>query len=63
MQAENGPRGLLHYTGREKVIEMSMRVKDPRHREAELLHFTENQFRRSSGVDDDGLFAHGVTDD
>jgi hypothetical protein len=42
---------------------MGMRVKDFRHGEAELLNFMEDPFRRSSGVDDDGLFAHGVSDD
>lgn len=63
MQAEDGPSGLLHFAGRQEVIEVGVRVKNLGHGQTELPNLMKDPFRRSSGVYDDGLFAHGIADD
>jgi hypothetical protein len=61
MQANRRTGRLLDRTGRQKVVEMSMRMQDAAHGETQLLYFLENSLRRTAGIDDDRLLRNRIT--
>src|SRR6187551_3325984 len=63
METEHRAGGLLHFSGRQKVIEMGMGVQNSGHGEPKLLNFMQDSFCRSSGVYDNGLLGHRIADD
>src|ERR1700675_4865378 len=63
MQTDRRPRRLLHFAGSEKMVEVGMGVEDMRDRQSQLLHLVENSLVRSTGIDNDGLFRHWVSND
>src|SRR5262245_18299856 len=63
MEAEHCTRCLLHFSGRQKVIDMGMGVQNAHDGQTKLLNFLKDSICRSSWVDDNGLLGHRIADD
>src|SRR5688572_14745817 len=55
MQTNRRTGRLLDLAGRQKVIEMGVRMEDAADGKAQLLYFLENSLRCTAGIDDDCL--------
>ncbi|MNZ35087.1 hypothetical protein D3C78_524770 [compost metagenome] len=63
VQVQGGAGALLHFAGREEMIEVRMGVDDADQLQAVRLQPRHDQLGIAARVDDDGLLRHRVADD